>query len=166
VKPTSSADRILEVDVLRGLAVLGMVIWDFRSRAMGNFHVAGHADDYVSRMIAVSDIENTVHLIFAFLFGWGLAQASRKGAVGWSMAVTNARRLLALFLMGIANACLFDRTDILYLFAIIGGVFLLFARRSDRTVLSSAVLLVAGPVLGSRVLTHVISPQAYAGNHL
>lgn len=166
LKPTSPADRILEADVLRGLAVLGMVLWNFRSASMGNFRVAGRADALVNLLITVSDIQNTVHLLFAFLFGWGLAQASRRGASGWPLAATNWRKLVALFLIGLANACLSDRTDVLQSFAILGAVFLLFAHRSNVLLLCAAFLLAAAPVLGERLLTHVLSPQAYAGTNL
>jgi uncharacterized protein len=157
---------MLEVDVLRGFAVLGMVIWDFGSRAMGHFHVSSRADYYVSRVIAVSDIENTVHLVFAFLFGWGLAQAWRKDAPGRSLAATNARRLLALFVMGMATACLLDRTDFLRYLAVMGVVLLMFKDLSNRAVLALALVVVAGPVLGGHILTSVLSPEAYAGSHL
>ena len=78
---------------------------------MGNFHVGGRADDYVARLIAFSDIQNTVHLVFAFLFGWGLAQSWGKGGSGLSLVSANTRKLLALFLIGMANACLFDPAD-------------------------------------------------------
>jgi uncharacterized protein len=153
------SDRILEVDVLRGLAVLGMVIWNFRSRSMGNFHVTSTADYYVNRIVAVSDLQNTIHLIFAFLFGWGLAQGMSNGAA-------NTRRLASLFLMGMATACLLDRTDILHFLAILGVVLVVFKDLSNRAVLTLAVVMVAAPVLGDRILTAVLSPDAYAGSHL
>lgn len=166
MKPTNPTDRLLEIDVLRGLAVVGMVFWNFRSRSMGNFHVAGTADHVVDWLVGVSDIEDTIHLLFAFLFGWGLAQAMRKDASGWAVAATDLRRLATLFLMGMATACLFDRTDVLRYLAVWGAVLLLFLRLPDRTVLAMAVVMVAAPVLVGRFLNNVLPSGAYEGSHL
>ena len=151
--------RSLEVDVLRGLAVLGMVIWNFRSRSMGNFQVASTADSVVNGIIAASDIQNTVHLVFAFLFGWGLAQGMGNGA-------TTARRLVTLFLMGMATAALLDRTDILRDLAVIGVVLLLFQDLSNRAVVTLAVVMVGAPVVGAALLSHALPTNAYGGSGL
>lgn len=151
--------RNLEVDVLRGLAVLGMVIWDFRSRSMGNFHVAGVADSLVDGVIAATDIQNTVHLVFAFLFGWGLALGMGNGA-------TTARRLVTLFVMGMATACLLDRTDILRDLAVIAVPLLLCRGVSNRAVLTLAVAIVGAPVVGAALLSRVLPPGAYGGTGL
>jgi uncharacterized protein len=159
VKPTSPSDRILEVDVLRGLAVLGMVIWDFRSGSMGNFHVGGALDSYVNGVVAVSDIQDTVHLIFALLFGWGLAQ-------GLGDSKLSLRRLASLLIMGMVTASLLDRTDFLHYLAIMGVVLLLFKDLSNRAVVTLAVVMVAAPVLAARFLTRTLSPEAYGGSHL
>ena len=77
MEPTKPAERIIEIDVLRGLAVLGMVLWDFRSSSMGSFHVSSGADHVVDRIVSFIDIQHTVHLLFAFIFGWGLSGAGR-----------------------------------------------------------------------------------------
>lgn len=133
---------------------------------MGNFHVAGTADYYVNLVVAGSDVEDTVHLIFAFLFGWGLAQAMRRGAGERAVAAINARRLVTLFVLGLATACLFDRTDVLRYLAVWGAVLLLFARLSDRAVLTSALVMIAAPVLAGRILSDVLPAGAYEGSHL
>ena len=126
---------------------------------MGNFHVTSATDFVVNRIVAVSDIENTIHLIFALLFGWGLAQ-------GMGNAVASTRRLASLFLMGMATACLLDRTDILHYLAVLGVVLLVFKDLSNRAVLILAVVMVAAPVVGGRILDGVLSPEAYGGSHL
>src|SRR5690348_4834961 len=144
--PTNPEKRIVEIDILRGVAVLGMILWNFRSRAMGNYYSTGNIDHFVDRVITVFDIENTVHLLFSFLFGMGLAMQMRSHATPFEAICL--RRLLALFIIGMINGFFLDRTDILYIYAMLGVILLLFANLSNRVILTSAVLLIATHGLG------------------
>ena len=129
---------------------------------MGNYYVAGSIDRVVHSIISITDINNTIHLLFAFLFGWGLAMPLRSNERGVPVAAMKLRRLLALFVMGAANCIFCNRADFLYILAMAGAVSLLFANRSNRTVLSSAVLLIAVPIFGRILLSRIMSPQAFS----
>jgi uncharacterized protein len=163
MEPTKPKERLIEIDVLRGVAVLGMVLWDFGSHSMGNYYVAGAIDRLAYRIVDIIDVNNTIHLIFAFLFGWGMAMPMlRSKAKGEPFVGLELRRLLALFILGAANCILVDRSDFLYLLAMAGAVALLFANRSNRTLLSSAVLLIAVPVLSKFIFSRVLSPESFS----
>lgn len=159
--PTGPQERIVEIDILRGVAVVGMILWDFRSRAMGNYYVDGKIDHLVNRVIGVFDIENTIHLLFSFLFGMGLAMQIRSHAKPFEAICL--RRLLALFIIGMMNGFFLDRSDILYIYAMLGVVLLLFANLSNRAILTSAVLLIAGHGLGILISTRFMSYASYSG---
>src|SRR4051812_8977663 len=103
MKPTSPRARILEIDALRGIAVLGMILWDFRSVSMGNFHVGGELDRVIDWVMRTADVENTTHLVFSFLFGWGLAVQTASAQSERSYVMVRLRRLAALFVIGATN---------------------------------------------------------------
>jgi uncharacterized protein len=154
-------NRIIEIDILRGVAVFGMILWDFKSRSMGNYYCTGYINNVVCNLIAVSDIENTVHLAFAFLFGWGLSMQIRLNFRWNKIRDIYLRRLLSLFMIGLVNCFFIDRTDILHIFAAFGLIFILFANRSNRMVLTSAIILIGIPVVGRFILSRIMSPDNY-----
>lgn len=126
MEPTKRKERIVEVDVLRGVAVLGMVLVDFGSHSMGNYSVAGTFNHVFYRIQATTDIYDTIHLMFAFLFGWGLAIPMLRSKVrGVPYIGLELRRLLALFVLGVANCILLERADFLYILAMAGAVSLI-----------------------------------------
>jgi len=85
--------------------------------------------------------------LFSFLFGLGLAvQMVRAEARGARFLPLYARRLGVLFLIGAAHFLLVWDGDILHDYALLGVVLLLFRRRSLRTLLVWAGVLLAIPV--------------------
>ena len=160
--PTNPQARIVEIDILRGIAVLGMILWDFRSRSMGNYYSADIIDHIVSRVITVLDIDNTIHLLFSFLFGMGLAMQMRSYVTGIAFEALPIRRLSALFIIGMVNCIFIDRTDFLYIYALYGAVLLLFVNLGTKIILASTVLLIGAPAFGRLILTRFISPESYS----
>ena len=134
--PVTSSERVGELDVLRGFALLGVLIanfvwWSFgentalpaQSEAFaqdpGNLAVIAFTD------VFVSDKANT---LFAFLFGVGFwVQMQRLEERGAAFASIYTRRLFVLLVFGLINLFLIWPWDILNLYAITG--FLLFALR-------------------------------------
>ena len=68
---------------------------------------------------------------------------------------------MALFLIGMANGILFDRTDIIYIYAVLGVLFLPFMYLSTELVLWSALALVGAPIVGQVALTRVLPDHLY-----
>jgi uncharacterized protein len=157
-------ERIPEVDLLRGLAVFGMIVWNFRSVSMGNYSIAGRLDYVVCGIISILRIEHTVYPLFSFLFGWGLAtQIIRSQSKCAPYASIFLRRLLALMALGIAHYILLYEPDILHMYAMLGVLLPFFVNRSHRTILIAAVLFTGIPVLASALLSKYIPVEFYYG---
>jgi uncharacterized protein len=162
--PVTPRERIVTLDILRGIALLGVVIanvWLLFSGAWFNF--PGVLDEF--RVLSLDSVVfNGIGLFvsgkaistFSFLFGLGFAiQMLRAEARGVEIAPVYRRRLLVLLLFGIAHAVFLWYGDILTLYALFGFVLLAFRKRADRTLLVwAAVLMVAVPLaLSSTPLT-------------
>ena len=162
IKLTNPRVRIIEIDILRGIAVLGMTLWTFCTPTMG-IYSAGTIDLVVGRVITFVDIENTTHLLFSFLFGLGLVVQTRLNEGGKAFGVIPLRRLLALFIIGIVTGVFLDRTDILHIFAMFGFILLLFVNLGTKVVLTLALLLIGASSLGKDILTRSMSYASYFG---
>jgi uncharacterized protein len=166
IGPTRPHERVLEIDILRGIAVFGMIIWNFRSNSMGFYRTKEGIDCAVCGIVSILGFKYTVHLLFSFLFGWGLAlQMIRAQAGGISFTLIYLRRLLSLFVIGVVNCFLFYRSEILHIYALLGIILLFLVNRSNRTILILAVLSIGLPVLGWVMLGRSISPDSYYGSN-
>ena len=159
-----SSERLTLLDTLRGFALFGVffsnvVMW-FSGRAFlpkaqveALMKNASWLDTFTTQayMLMVSGKFIT---LFAFLFGLGFAvQMGRAEERGASIAPLYARRLGVMLLMGLTHLFLLWYGDILSMYAVLGFGLLLLRRRSDRTLLISAALLVfVWPVIGMAIL--------------
>ena len=131
-----SPDRIQTLDVLRGLALFGMIV----------VHFHNHTQEIVTgvneilRTLVWRLVEEKSHGTFALLFGAGFAiQLRRADARGGPFAGRYLRRLAALFLFGVIAHAGFGY-NVLIGYAV-WGVPLLFIRRwSTRALIITAVL--------------------------
>jgi len=145
--PVSATDRILVLDVLRGWAVGGMLVVNF-----GYFSQQGLAPragaDAVGRPLVQLLADGKFWMLFAVLFGIGFAmQLERATARGAAFAPVYVRRLLILFLIGLAHALLHP-LEILHRYAALGLLLLPLRTVSTRALLTVGVAaLVAPPVL-------------------
>ena len=142
--PVLRQERIEAIDILRGMAILGILIVNMQLFSMPEgLHVAGTVD----RLILFSSQEK-FKALFSFLFGLGLAvQMMRADARGAQFLPLYARRLGVLFLIGIAHFLLVWDGDILHDYALLGVVLLLFRRSTPKTLLVGAGALLAIPML-------------------
>ncbi len=138
--PVASNARIVTLDVLRGFALLGMIIAHFH-KTMAAATAPG-VTSWIGTFItmAVAEKDRTV---FAFLFGVGFAIMMRRLEVrGLSVAVIFLRRLFVLYLVGFAVEAL-TRFSILREYAW-WGVPLLFLRNfPTRPLLALALISTA-----------------------
>lgn len=148
--PVTSSERIGEMDVLRGFALLGVLIanivwwtaWKF-STPVDQVEIHFSDETYRAVLLAVnwlvSDKANT---LFAFLFGMGFwVQMQRLEGRGADFKRLYMRRLTVLLALGIAHLFLFWPWDILHMYALMG--FALFALRG----LSMRAMLLGGIAL-------------------
>lgn len=133
--PIGSDERIGELDVLRGFALLGVFVVHFTLSAYGNLlpvvdqNVLGATPQSQAAMgftrFVFYDKANT---LFATLFGMGFwVMMERLQARGAAFGRIYLRRLVALLLIGWINIFLIFPGDVLHEYAMFG--FLLFALR-------------------------------------
>lgn len=154
--PVSTRERLLTLDVLRGMALLGVLVanvWFWFSGLylrMAEFrpqlsHLTLDTATYhlISVLVSGKSIA-----IFSFLFGVGLAmQVLRAAAAGEDAAPRYRRRVAVLLAIGLTHGVLLWYGDILAVYALLGFALLLFRNRSDRTLLAwAALLLVVVPL--------------------
>ena len=152
--PISPSERIQSIDILRGFAVLGILIVNmasFRSPAFipGYVPSPGTSLDETVAFLIKFLAEAKFYSLFSFLFGLGFyVQLSRAEAKGRSMHSFYPRRLLVLLLFGTLHSLFLWDGDILRLYAVTGFVLLPYRNRPLSTLLvTSAVLFVISAVL-------------------
>ena len=149
--PVRTPDRIVALDVLRGAAVLGILVINIQSFAMvfaAYMNPTAHASLegahywvwYFSHLLA----DQKFMTIFSMLFGAGiLLMADRQEAVGRRAAGVHFRRMAALLVFGLLHAYLFWYGDILVLYAVCGSLAFLFRRKSPRSLIIIGMAVVA-----------------------
>ncbi len=144
IGPVLRQERIEAIDILRGVAILGILIVN-----MGLFSLPeGTAVDGPVQRLILFFAQEKFKALFSFLFGLGLAvQMMRADARGAQFLPLYARRLGVLFLIGVAHFLLVWDGDILHDYALLGVVLLLFRRSSPKTLLVGAGALLAIPIL-------------------
>ncbi len=152
IGPVRGQERIESIDILRGVAILGILLVN-----MGLFSLPegapvhrlwpGALDGAAERLVFFFAQEK-FKALFSFLFGLGLAvQMMRAEARGAHFLPLYARRLCVLFVIGIAHYLLLWDGDILHEYAELAVVLLLFRHRSPRTLLAAAAVFLAIPLV-------------------
>ncbi|HXR34266.1 MAG TPA: DUF418 domain-containing protein [Verrucomicrobiae bacterium] len=158
VGPVSLSERILFIDVLRGMALFGILAANMRAfdapqDAYGHIGVLFHSRvDVLAQAFIDAFIQGKFISIFSFLFGMGFAiQMSRADARGTRFLSFYPRRLLALALFGFIHGLLIWAGDVLLTYALSGAILLLFRKRQQKTLLWWAGSLFALPIVTSTV---------------
>jgi len=155
--PIAPSERIVILDILRGVALLGVLVANVWLWFSGSFFLFPEHREQVVRLSLDGVAFNAIGVFvsgkaatpFGFLFGLGFAMQMRRAEERGSAGVALFRRRLAvLLLIGMAHAVFLWYGDILFAYALLGFVLLLFRKRADRTLLAWAgVLLVAIPLV-------------------
>ena len=136
--PVTSIDRIQSLDILRGLALLGMFVVHFHVHSTE----PGGIDDVV-RTLTWRLVEAKSHGTFALLFGAGFAiQLRRAEQRGRPFTAFYLRRLAVLALFGVAAHALFGY-NVLLGYAVWGVPLLVVRRWSTRALLVTALVSAA-----------------------
>lgn len=143
--------RIVELDALRGLALLGILLVNIGQFASA-FHAVGLPDplfdglpDRLTIAVVIWLLGLKFYLIFSFLFGYSFAvqmQASERAGVSFTPLFLH--RQAALWLVGVLHAVLLFHGDILTTYAVLGIALLLLSKRGERQLLRLAGWLVGG----------------------
>jgi uncharacterized protein len=152
LRPLSFTERIEVIDVLRGIAVGGILIGNmqwFSGYGFAPASIVGQVPlyDQITHFIVHFLIEGKFYSIFSFLFGFGFAlQIERAEERGDPKARIFKRRLFWLLVIGLLHAFLLWAGDILAIYALMGFVLLLFRRTPNERLLKWAGILVIIPI--------------------
>jgi uncharacterized protein len=159
IGPITAAERIAFVDILRGLALFGILAANMRSffaplAAYDNIYpLYPAAHDIITQVLIETFIQGKFVSIFSFLFGLGFAiQMTRADASGTAFLRFYPRRLAALALFGLLHGLLFWPGDILLTYAVAGFFLLLFRNRRQTTLLWWAGSILSLPIIASIVV--------------
>lgn len=150
--PVSARERVATLDVLRGFALLGVLLANLYS--LFSFRFAIHeppdtrAVDVVARWFMVLAVRGRAQTLLTLLFGFGFAiQLLRARDRGEPVLPVYLRRLVALFAIGWLHVLLLSWVDVTWGYALIGLFLLPFVAASDRTRLIAAAALTIVPAV-------------------
>ena len=175
LSPHSTSERIELLDVLRGFAIMGILVANilvfsgylFTAMAGDTIDSPYPALDHIATFLIHFAVHGKFYSLFALLFGIGFAlQSVRARASGRPVGPFFRRRMIFLLLFGAVHTAVWAG-DILALYAMIGFLLIAFDRLSDRALMISAVALLAMPVLWYGLLVVVMTaagPDAARGD--
>ncbi len=157
--PVPETERIEALDLLRGAAVLGILLVNMQIFAMPS---AATANPYALGQPSVSDVlvwsvievlaESKFITIFALLFGAGVVLMTRRlEERGGSPARLHYRRMSWLLVFGVVHAYLLWHGDILVLYAVC-GMLVYPARRLSARALAVLGVILMGLAMASALL--------------
>lgn len=165
--------RIDIADVLRGLAVMGIVIL----HSIEHFNFYSYPDTASQGLLLnVTDrviwdglffaLGGKAYAVFALLFGFSFfIQDDNQRRKGKDFRLRFLWRLLLLFVIGNINAMFFTG-EILVMYSLVGVVLVLACRLSDKAVWWLAVLLLLQPVEWTKVACMLADPSYQPGGGL
>jgi uncharacterized protein len=162
-KPVSPSERIDVLDVLRGLALFGVlainVVTIFRvsifAQFLPNAEPAGLLDRAVSAVLTVA-VDFKALALFSLLFGVGLAIQFERLAGNARRMILLIRRLVVLLAIGLVHLYLIWNGDILVEYALAGLVVLPFLG-GPRWLVAAAALLLLGFYVIMPLLPPIVS---------
>ena len=155
LRPTTAAERVDTIDILRGLALFGILAANIRAfSGPASAYFAAHLfwpelHNRLAQAVIDTFVQGKFINIFCFLFGVGFAvQFDRALARNAKFRGRFAWRMSLLVLIGLIHGVLIWFGDILLPYALCGLVLLLFAKRSNKTVaVWATIFLMVLPVL-------------------
>ncbi|MEX1020401.1 MAG: DUF418 domain-containing protein [Litorilinea sp.] len=153
ISPTARTERIQVLDILRGFALLGILLVNMAIFINPVYYVlvarppVGGVDAAVEWGIRFF-AEGKFYSLFSFLFGLGFTIImTRAQARGVRFVPLQMRRLLVLLVLGLIHAVLIWVGDILTYYALLGMLLLLFRNTSPKWLRRWAVIMLLLPLL-------------------
>jgi uncharacterized protein len=157
--PVTANERVHAADVLRGIAILGILLVNMRLfNHPIQLEVLGEAvwdrpgDRFVTGLVQFF-AEGKFYVLFSFLFGWGFSVLLERAEAKGARAVRLYRRRIAILLgIGALHVLLLWFGDILFAYAVLGFTLPWFRTRSDASLRRWVVALILTPLLLQGVL--------------
>ncbi|GAK09470.1 DUF418 domain-containing protein [Geomicrobium sp. JCM 19038] len=140
MSPLAPEDRWHSIDIIRGIALLGIFIANISLFQIPHLFISDPplsegSDQWIQLFIDLF-IQNKFFSLFAILFGLGsyifLSRAQEKGNMYRKLYI---RRMLILFFIGLLHLIFIWYGDILHSYAVAGVVLLVFYRRKLKTII-------------------------------
>ena len=158
-----TTDRIATLDIVRGVAVMGILAMNIVAFAMpmaaymNPLAYGSHGDiDFASYAFSFVLVDGKMRGLFSFLFGASmLLVIDRAEEKGESPAATHYRRMLVLLLFGALHFYLIWFGDILFGYALVGMVAYFFRRLNPKMLIGwgAAFLFVQFLIMGGSAFT-------------
>lgn len=148
VAPVAASDRLQTLDLLRGVAVCGILLMNIMF--MGGVHVGRPAfpaildsPDWIVWNIQSLGLEGTMRGLFTLLFGAGMLLMTKRPGI--EAADVYFRRCLMLLAFGVVNVVvMLWPADALFIYGLAGAAIFVFRNASPRVLLTiAAVVLMA-----------------------
>lgn len=161
--------RVDVADVLRGLAVMGIIIL----HSIEHFNFYSFPDQVPFEWMKFTDkaiwdglffaFSGKAYAVFALLFGFSFyIQDNNQQRRGNDFRLRFLWRLVILFVIGQFNAAFFTG-EILTMYALLGFILPLFCRCSDRTVALVAIFFILQPMDWFKLIYALCQPDYVAG---
>jgi len=148
-KSITEKERIIEIDIIRGIAILGIFFVNFPEMIVAPLQRVSYTGlDGFIRLIYNLFIQTKFYTIFSFLFGLGFyIFMSRAEAREDKIYILFFRRLFFLFIFGFVHFVFLWQGDILNMYALIGVWLLLLYNNTPKSTLAIAVALLGISVI-------------------
>lgn len=165
------SERIALLDVLRGIALLGILLVNIAAFSGAMFlspaeaaHLPGASLTEPLDFVLVTLVEAKFYSLFSFLFGVGFAVISDRAEThGIRPTAVLMRRYFVLLGIGLVHSTLIWFGDILVLYSLLGMVLLLFRHMSTRQLLTWSVSMLLAPVPLYAILLLCLPPGTGTG---
>lgn len=150
--PVQLKDREVFMDVLRGIAILGIFIanlqfFSYYSSTASGAYVYPTLDKKFSFLHAMF-IEGKFYSIFSLLFGWGIAlQMSRSSVDDTATSKFIKRRLWFMMLLGGIHLIFIWTGDIVAFYAMVGFILVALRKKSNQKLLFIGIVLILSPIV-------------------
>ena len=155
ISPVSEDKRIMSLDVLRGFAILGILVMNIQSYSMINaayINPTAYGDlsgvNLIIWLFSHIFFDQKFISLFSLLFGAGIILFSSKAEdKGLTAAPLHYRRNFWLLVIGLIHAYFFWHGDILVPYALCAFVVFLFRKLKPKTLTILGILTVMVPIL-------------------
>ena len=153
--PVSTQERIQTIDIIRGFALFGILIVNFKNIISNNSSPnqwPGFADVSVRWFISFF-MNDKMWPIYIFLFGLGSALQMERFAVrGTNFGWLYLRRMIVLYIIGVAQV-IFTSDSVIHDYAMIGVLLLLFWKVPNKFLPLLGILFMIVPMIRNEIVS-------------